>query len=143
MIGGITNAAILAIMTALVKYYLATTYEPGINALVALYFIFGFAFTSTIECTSYAYGSEIWPTHLRSEGSTLAFASFFGNALAYSAPVNLALKNIGWMYYLVFVCVTIVSTAIIAVYFPEVILHTPKFSCYWWMLICLLYRPRI
>ncbi|KAI2608956.1 general substrate transporter [Hypoxylon fragiforme] len=119
VIGGITNAAILAIMTALVKYYLATTYEPGINALVALYFIFGFAFTSTIECTSYAYGSEIWPTHLRSEGSTLAFASFFGNALAYSAPVNLALKNIGWMYYLVFVCVTIVSTAIIAVYFPE------------------------
>lgn len=107
-------------MTALVKYYLNTTFQPGINALVALYFIFGFAFTSTIECTAYVYGSEIWPTHLRSEGSTIAYASFFGNALAYSAPINLALKNIGWKYYLVFVAVTVVSTAILAVYFPEV-----------------------
>lgn len=120
VIGGITNAAILSTMTALVKFYLNTTYQPGINALVALYFIFGFAFTSTIECTSYVYGSEIWPTHLRSEGSTIAYASFFGNALAYSAPINLALKNIGWKYYLVFVAVTVVSTAILAVYFPEV-----------------------
>ncbi|KAI1398476.1 general substrate transporter [Hypoxylon fuscum] len=119
VIGGITNAAILSTMTALVKFYLNTTYQPGINALVALYFIFGFAFTSTIECTSYVYGSEIWPTHLRSEGSTIAYASFFGNALAYSAPINLALKNIGWKYYLVFVAVTVVSTAILAVYFPE------------------------
>ncbi|OTA52237.1 general substrate transporter [Hypoxylon sp. EC38] len=119
VIGGITNATILAVMTALVKYYLNTTYQPGINALVALYFIFGFAFTSTIECTAYVYGSEIWPTHLRSEGSTLAYASFFGNALVYSAPINLALENIGWKYYLVFVAVTVVSTAILAVYFPE------------------------
>ncbi|KAK6951596.1 hypothetical protein Daesc_006118 [Daldinia eschscholtzii] len=119
VIGGIVNAAILAVMTALIKYYLDTTYQPGINAIVALYFIFGFAFTSTIECTAYVYGSEIWPTHLRSEGSTLAYASFFGNALAYSAPVNLALKNIGWKYYLVFIAVTVVSTAILAVYFPE------------------------
>ncbi|OTB18656.1 hypothetical protein K445DRAFT_8678 [Daldinia sp. EC12] len=119
VIGGIVNAAILAVMTALIKYYLNTTYQPGINAIVALYFIFGFAFTSTIECTAYVYGSEIWPTHLRSEGSTLAYASFFGNALAYSAPVNLALKNIGWKYYLVFIAVTVVSTAILAVYFPE------------------------
>ncbi|KAI6085227.1 general substrate transporter [Hypoxylon rubiginosum] len=119
VIGGVTNVAILSVMTALVKYYLNTTFQPGINALVALYFIFGFAFTSTIECTAYVYGSEIWPTHLRSEGSTIAYASFFGNALAYSAPINLALKNIGWKYYLVFVAVTVVSTAILAVYFPE------------------------
>ncbi|KAI1080755.1 general substrate transporter [Whalleya microplaca] len=119
VIGGITNAIILSIMTALVKFYLDTTYQPGINALVALYFIFGFAFTSTIECTAYVYGSEIWPTHLRSQGSTIAYASFFGNALAYSAPVDLALKNIGWRYYLVFVAVTVVSTAILALYFPE------------------------
>ncbi|KAI2777943.1 general substrate transporter [Daldinia loculata] len=119
VIGGILNAVILSIMTALIKFYLDTTYQPGINAIVALYFIFGFAFTSTIECTAYVYGSEIWPTHLRSEGSTLAYASFFGNGLAYSAPVNLALKNIGWKYYLVFVAVTVVSTAFLAIYFPE------------------------
>ncbi|KAI1097379.1 general substrate transporter [Jackrogersella minutella] len=119
VIGGITNAIILAIMTALIKYYLNNTSQPGTNALVALYFIFGFAFTATIECSSYVYGSEIWPTHLRSEGSTIIFTSFFANALAYSAPINQALDSIGWKYYLVFVAVTVVTTAIIAVYFPE------------------------
>ncbi|CBF83078.1 hypothetical protein AN3261.2 [Aspergillus nidulans FGSC A4] len=58
---------------------LTHTYHPGVNAAVAFYFIFGAYFTSTIECTAYVYGSEICPTHMRSEGSTIAFASFFGN----------------------------------------------------------------
>ena len=107
-------------MAALIKYYLNTTYLPGVNAAVALYFIFGFVFTSTIECTAYVYGSEIWPTHLRSEGSTIAYASFFGNAIAYSAPVAVALANIGWKFYMVFVAVTVSSTIAIWLYFPEV-----------------------
>jgi hypothetical protein len=120
VVGGLGSAAILSVMAALVKYYLGSTYQPGINALVALYFIFGAFFTSTIECTSYVYGSEIWPTHLRSEGSTLAYASFFGNAIAYSAPVSVALKTIGWKFYMILVAVTVSSTIVIMFYFPEV-----------------------
>ncbi|KAI0128644.1 general substrate transporter [Xylariales sp. AK1849] len=117
--GGFGSAIILSIMAALIKTYLGTAELAGINAVVAFYFIFGAFFTSTIECTAYVYGSEIWPTHLRSEGSTLAYASFFGNAIAYSAPVSVALNNIGWKFYLVFVSVTFVSTLIIMFYFPE------------------------
>ncbi|TVY16997.1 High-affinity glucose transporter [Lachnellula arida] len=118
-IGGIGSAAILSVMAALVKYYLGSTDKAGTNALVALYFIFGAFFTSTVECTSYVYGSEIWPTHLRSEGSTLAYASFFGNAIAYSAPVSVALKTIGWEFYMILVSVTVVSAIGIFFYFPE------------------------
>ncbi|TVY33564.1 High-affinity glucose transporter [Lachnellula subtilissima] len=118
-VGGIGSAAILSVMAALVKYYLGSTNQAGTNALVALYFIFGAFFTSTVECTSYVYGSEIWPTHLRSEGSTLAYASFFGNAIAYSAPVSVALKNIGWEFYMILVSVTVVSAIGIMFYFPE------------------------
>ncbi|TVY26083.1 High-affinity glucose transporter [Lachnellula hyalina] len=119
LVGGFGSAAILSVMAALVKYYLGSTNQAGTNALVALYFIFGAFFTSTVECTSYVYGSEIWPTHLRSEGSTLAYASFFGNAIAYSAPVSVALKNIGWEFYMILVSVTVVSAIGIAFYFPE------------------------
>ncbi|PLB42582.1 general substrate transporter [Aspergillus candidus] len=117
--GGLGSATILSIMAALQKYYLGGTDKPGINASVALYFIFGAYFTSTIECTAYVYSSEIWPTHLRSEGSTIAFASFFANAVAYSAPITLALKNIGWKYFMVFVAVTVVTSIMIHFYFPE------------------------
>jgi hypothetical protein len=49
-------------MAALQKFYLGTDDGPGLNAAVAIYFIFGAFFTTTIECTAYAYGSEIWPT---------------------------------------------------------------------------------
>lgn len=120
VIGGFGSAAIISVMAALEKFYLKTTYTPGINGAVAIYFIFGAFFTSTIECTAYVYGSEIWPTHLRSEGATIALVSFFGNAVAYSAPVTLALANIGWKFYMVFVAVTVASTIVIMFYFPEV-----------------------
>ncbi|KAM3086982.1 hypothetical protein ACMFMG_001092 [Clarireedia jacksonii] len=119
IVGGFGCAAILSIMAALVKHYLGSTNYPAVKALVALYFIFGAFFTSTIECTSYVYGSEIWPTHLRSEGATIAYASFFGNAIAYSAPVSVALNNIGWKFYMILVTVTVVTTIIIVFYFPE------------------------
>lgn len=62
VIGGYGSAVILSVMAALQKFYLGTDYMPGINAAVAIYFIFGAFFTTTIECTAYVYGSEIWPT---------------------------------------------------------------------------------
>lgn len=117
--GGFGSAIILSLMSALIKTYLNTDDLPGINATVAFYFIFGAFFTSTIECTAYVYGSEIWPTHLRSEGSTIAYVSFFANAIAYSSPVSVALDTIGWKFYLVFVSVTFASTLVILFYFPE------------------------
>ncbi|KAJ5257106.1 hypothetical protein N7478_013210 [Penicillium angulare] len=119
VIGGFGSALIIGIMGGLEKYYLDSTYMPGVNAAVALYFIFGAFFTSTIECTAYVYGSEIWPTHLRSEGATIVYASFFANAVAYAAPVSVALDNIGWRYYMIFVAVTVVSTIVLMFYFPE------------------------
>lgn len=121
VVGGFGSAAILSVMAVLQKFYLGTDNSAGINAAVAIYFIFGAFFTSTIECTAYVYGSEIWPTHLRSEGSTLVFASFFGNAIAYSAPVTVGLQNIGWKFYMIFVAVTVVSTIAIWFTFPETI----------------------
>ncbi|KAK9423168.1 putative Major facilitator superfamily (MFS) profile domain-containing protein [Seiridium unicorne] len=113
---GIGSAVILRLMAALIRTYLGTDHFAEINVTVAFYFIFGAFSTSTIECTAYVYGSEIWPTHLLSEGST--YASFFGNVIAYSAPVSVAL-NIGWKFYLVFVAITFVSTLVIMFHFPE------------------------
>ncbi|CAM1510798.1 Fc.00g083110.m01.CDS01 [Cosmosporella sp. VM-42] len=121
VIGGFGSAAILSVMAALQKYYLGTDNTAGLNAAVSIYFIFGAFFTTTIECTAYVYGSEIWPTHLRSEGSTLVYASFFGNSIAYSSPVTVGLKNIGWKFYMIFVAVTVVSTIAIWFTFPETI----------------------
>ncbi|CAG8233810.1 unnamed protein product [Penicillium salamii] len=103
VVGGFGCAAIIGMMAALQKCYANTTFMPGINA----------------ACTAYVYGSEIWPTHLRSEGATIVYASFFANAVAYAAPVSVALESIGWKFFMVFVAVPTVVTAFIALYFPE------------------------
>jgi hypothetical protein len=63
---------------------------------------------------------EIWPTHLRSEGATIGFVSFFATVLAFNSPASLAFANIGWRYYFVFVAITIVTCTFMAFYFPEV-----------------------
>lgn len=120
VIGGFGCVVLLIIEGVLQKYYLATTFAPGLNAAVAMYFIFGVWFTSTIECTGYVYGAEIWPTHLRSKGATLNYIGFFGPALAYTYPATTAFATIGWKYYMVFVAVTV--PCCIAIYFmlPEV-----------------------
>ncbi|KAK6196932.1 hypothetical protein LQW54_011016 [Pestalotiopsis sp. IQ-011] len=100
--GGCGSAIILSLMAALIKTYLNTDDLAGINATVTFYFILGAFFTSTID-----------------EGSTIAYVSFFANAIAYSSPVSVALDTIGWKFYLVFVSVTFASTLVILFYFPE------------------------
>lgn len=120
VVGGFGCVALLIIEGVLQKYYLATTYAPGLNAAVAMYFIFGVWFTSTIECTGYVYGAEIWPTHLRSKGATLNYIGFFGPALAYTYPATTAFTTIGWEYYMVFVAITVPFTVAIWFMLPEV-----------------------
>lgn len=58
-------------MAALQKFYLGSDDTGGLNAAVAIYFIFGVFFTTTIECTAYVYGSEIWPTRTLTDISNL------------------------------------------------------------------------
>lgn len=120
MVGGLGSVILLSIEAALEKYYLTSKYTPGINACVAIYFIFATWFTATIECTGYVYGSEIWPTHLRSYGATITYVAFFINALAYSTPASTAFANIGWQYYMVFVAITVPCVVAIIFLFPEV-----------------------
>ena len=120
MFGGFGSVIILAIEAATEKYYLGTTYMPGVNAAVAMYFIFAAWFTATVECTGYVYASEIWPTHLRSYGASITYFMFFANALAYSTPASTAFNNISWKYYMVFIAVTVPCLVAMIILFPEV-----------------------
>jgi len=87
-----------------------------------MYFIFVFLFGLLIECPGYTYIVEIWPTHLRSQGATIGFVSFFTMTLIYNSVAPAAFANIGWKYYFVLVSACLVSTTFMAFYFPEVCL---------------------
>ncbi|KAF9884519.1 hypothetical protein FE257_001707 [Aspergillus nanangensis] len=56
---------------------------------------------------------------MRYLGATIGITSFFATTICFSTPASLAFKNIGWKYYLVFVCLSIVSATFMLFYAPE------------------------
>lgn len=117
--GGYLCSAVLIIEAVLQKYYAGTTNQSGLKAAVAMYFIWGIIYGSTVDCVAYVYVSEIWPTHLRSHGNTIGLVSFFGFAIAYNCPSSTAFETIGWKYYFVMVSVCIVSAIAMLYVLPE------------------------
>jgi len=118
-LGGYLLAAVLSIECALQKFYLGSNYKPGESAAVAFFFIFIACYSTSVDCVVYVYNAEIWPTHLRSKGVTFGLGSYFLFGIAYNSPAAQAFNLIGWKYYLVFICMTAVTTTLITFTFPE------------------------
>ena len=113
-------AILMAIEAVLERYYLDGSNMNGTRAAVAIYFIIAVFYTSTLECTGYVYGCEIWPTHLRSKGSAVSYVGFYVCSIWATAPASQAFATIGWRYYFVFFAATIVLTIPCMFYLPEV-----------------------
>ncbi|KAI1618897.1 general substrate transporter [Exophiala viscosa] len=118
-LGGYLCTACLIIEAVLQKYYIGSSNSTGLNSATAMYFIFVFLFGLLIECPGYTYIVEIWPTHLRSEGATIGFVSFFTMTIIYNSPAAGAFATIGWRYYFVMISVCLVSTTALLFYCPE------------------------
>ncbi|KAJ0413473.1 hypothetical protein BJY00DRAFT_319725 [Aspergillus carlsbadensis] len=97
--GGYLYSTVMIREAVLQKFYLGYSHAAGQNAAVALYFIFIFVYGTTVDCAAYAYVYEIWPPHLRSQGTTIGLVSFFACAIAYTSPAPVAFDQSGWKYY--------------------------------------------
>jgi hypothetical protein len=142
VIGGYLTAAALLTEALLQKYYLQTTYKPGLNAATAMFFIFILIWGAFLDNTTYVYVPEIWPTNLRSRGSSIAFLSYYSVAIATNCPAPQAFATIGYKYYLVFFSLAISAATYIVFKFPEVS-RTPRTeaSCRIIMLTSTALRP--
>ncbi|KAL2855257.1 general substrate transporter [Aspergillus pseudodeflectus] len=122
--GGYLCSAVMICEAVLQKFYLGSEHIAGQNAAIALYFIFVFVYGTTVDCAAYVYVSEIWPTHLRSQGTTIGLVSFFACAIAYTSPAPVAFDQIGWRYYWVMISICIISSTAIHIIAPEVRLQS-------------------
>jgi hypothetical protein len=77
-----------------------------------------------LEAISWYYASEIFPTHLRAKGMTLGVIGFCLIDILWLELAPTAFASIAWKYYLVFICVSVVSAAVIFFTFPNT-LHMP------------------
>lgn len=109
----------LICLTIMLALFSESDNKSGNRASVFFLF-FRLTFYGTfLDATTYVYATEIWPTHLRSRGSSLSFLGMFISMLAYITPVTTALTNIKWKFYIIFICLTAVNSVIALLYFPE------------------------
>ena len=89
------------------------------NAVIAFLFLFLGGYVIGFTPIPILYINEIWPTTLRAKGTSTFWLSQT-LALCFNQYVNpIALKNIQWKYYFVYVGVLVAVIAFIYFYVPE------------------------
>ncbi|KKA17049.1 hypothetical protein T310_9327 [Rasamsonia emersonii CBS 393.64] len=90
-------------------------------ASAAVFFLFLHigCFSSSVDATSYIYASEIFPTPVRAKGLSVSISGLFIATILFLQAAPTAFDNVGWKYYLVFICVTSAIFVVMWLFFPE------------------------
>lgn len=100
---------------------------------------FVFFYGLFIDAASFIYSSEIYPTNIRSRGMALSTTTYFLACIVsypdrwesgfiycadfvgqtYVTPGATAVANIGWRYFVLFACLTVISILVIYFCYPE------------------------
>lgn len=120
MLTGMTGCAIVWVgMTTASGIFKASADASAAKATVAMIFMFGAVFSFCITPLQALYPVEVLSFEMRAKG--MAFSSLAVNAggLLNQFAWPVALKNIGWKTYIIFIVWCIAQTFIIWLYFPE------------------------
>lgn len=118
-VGVVAVTVVLTIHTAMVATYLGQTGSAGLSTAAAFIFLFLFTFNLFLEGPSLYYTSEIFPTHLRAKGMAINVGGFCLINILWLELAPTAIGNIGWKYFLVFICVSLPGAAFIFFQFPD------------------------
>jgi sugar porter (SP) family MFS transporter len=90
------------------------------TAGVAFIFLFGSLFFSvSFGPVSWVYQSEIFPMRVRSIGTAVCTCSNWAANVLISQISPIGLQNLGWKFYLLFICTNFVNGLIVIFFFPE------------------------
>lgn len=117
-------AASYAVWTALTSHFVDSKNEATGRAVVGFIFIFYFFYDIAWTPLLQAYPVEIYPYTLRSRGLSFTYIVSFVGLIVGNQVNPIAMKAIGWKYYLVFCCLLCVLFVIIWFLFPETKGHT-------------------
>ncbi|KAK9382852.1 general substrate transporter [Kockiozyma suomiensis] len=117
---GLTGCALALVgeCVALSTYERTGGRAASIAAVVFL-FLHVFVYGLNMDVTSYVYSSEIMPNQLRAKGVSFSICGLFLSTIVYLEAASTAFANIGWKYYLVFICMSIFFFVLVFFYFPE------------------------
>ncbi|RMY22103.1 hypothetical protein D0867_02933 [Hortaea werneckii] len=119
LIGSTGCTVSLIFLAALSAEFLDTNNSAGLNAAVFFIWFYIVWWCFCVDATQYVYVSEIWPNHLRSQGTALGIAAFYLGSEVTLVAAPVALDAIGWKFYLVLICPSVCYIAAIWLLFPE------------------------
>ncbi|KAK1076810.1 hypothetical protein LTR33_008620 [Friedmanniomyces endolithicus] len=102
------------------KYVTVAVPNPAgekVAVFALMFFVFFYGFF--IDAASFIYSSEIYPTNIRARGMALATFTYFAACVTYVTPGATAVATIGWRYFIIFACLTVVSVVVIYFFYPE------------------------
>lgn len=107
------------VWTILTSVFTRTLDQQVGNAVVAFIFIYYFFYDIAWTPLLQAYPVEIFPYTLRGRGLTVSLASTYLSLIIGQFCNPIAMKSIGWKYYIVFCALLAVLLALIYLLFPE------------------------
>ena len=116
--------ATLIIECALQKNYLNSSNKSGLGASAAMLFIFFVFYSLTLDGSSYFYIGELWPSHLRAQGFTLAITVLCITNVAWTEAAPYAFAAMGWKFYIFFIVFSALACVVTLLFFPNTV-HKP------------------
>ncbi|KAF2405496.1 general substrate transporter [Trichodelitschia bisporula] len=111
----------LIIETAMIAKFVQVPEPSPAGQKVAIFAIFFFVFFYGLflDAASFIYSSEIYPTQIRARGVALATCTYFVACITFVTPGATAIATIGWKYFVVFACLTVVTIIVVYFFYPE------------------------
>jgi MFS family permease len=148
MLGIASTAACLAAEAALTKYFVQTgsTNRVGLGFGVFFIFLYVVFFASCMDAQQYVIVSETFPMEFRSLGVAISLAAQYCAAALFVgvAPISMhsqssqtrvqeltrlkGFANIGYLFYILFVCLDVCTFFFVWKFIPEVRLPIVRFS---------------
>ncbi|KAA1467691.1 general substrate transporter [Dentipellis sp. KUC8613] len=122
LFGAASLVALFSVLAAIIA-----SFPPGEGitnfaaqrAGIGMIFMMSIIFSLSFGPISWVLASEVFPTRTRSIGTSVATCANWAFNVMLSETSPIAMNNIGWKFYMLFVALNTVDFVIIAIFFPE------------------------
>ncbi|KAJ3476109.1 hypothetical protein NLI96_g11389 [Meripilus lineatus] len=121
MFGAASFVVTYSVLSAIVASFPpeTSTNHPAQRAGIAMIFLTSIFFSVSFGPVSWTLASEVFPTRTRAIGTSVATCANWAFNVLFSQVSNLAMSNIRWKYYVVFIILNAIDFVIIGLFFPE------------------------
>ncbi|EPQ52878.1 general substrate transporter [Gloeophyllum trabeum ATCC 11539] len=122
LLGAGTFVITFSILSAIVASFPpgeGTTNYAAQRAGIAMIFLTSIFFSLSFGPVSWVLASEVFPTPIRSVGTSVATCCNWAFNVLFSQVSPIAMKNVGWKFYILFVCLNAFDFLVILFFFPE------------------------